>query len=367
VFVKAGMPEQVGTYVNRITGVMNSEALGISARQRAVERLLLFAPQYTRASLAYIGYVSQNNVMGHQALQSFGRLFAVGTAMYISTCLALGQEPQFDPRKPTFYTVKVGNRYVGIGGFMYSFLRFMADCTQSIAKTGGNSPMDFTKLTDRKRNPITKWLYSRSSPMVSLVTEALSSRDYLGFPLETKEEWAHWLVVEHMLPIGLQEQLPASYEKPPDERGLIGVAEGLGMRTFQVDEFYELANEYADIRYGKEWGDLWKPTRSGGYVQSPEQKRLLLLYPDLKAAYDEWKPRQTRRWQAEHGLLPDDSAINDYYARQVFNRPWDKLTRAEKQQTKQYREYAEEMEETTPSTSRSVPNLGGGKLPGLTS
>jgi len=288
--------------------------------------------------------------------------------MYVASCLALGQEPQLDPTKPTFYTVKVGNRRVGIGGFQYSFLRFIADCVQSIAGTDGNEPLDFTKLLDRKRNPITKWLYSRSSPGVSIAWEGLTQKDYLGYPLDDLESWSHWLIIEHMFPIGLQEQIPSRTQEAPTNRLAIGAAEWVGMRTYEDEPFYELANEYAEKLYGKEWGDLWKPTKSGTYVKSPEQKHLLATYPDLKAAYDKWSPMQSKRWQAEHGLLPDDDAINDYYARQVFNRSWDRLTRSEKNQVKQYREFAEQVEDTT-SSSSTVSGLpsSGAKLPGLTS
>jgi hypothetical protein len=363
VFVKAGMPEQVGTFVNRMTGAMSTEALGITSRQRAIERLLLFAPQYTRACLAYIGYVGQNNVMGREALISFGRLYAVGTAMYVASCVALGQEPQLDPTKPTFYTIKVGNRHLGVGGFQYSFLRFMADVAQSLSGKDGNEPLDFTKVS-RKDNPILKWLYSRSSPGVGLVAEGFSQRDYLGYPLDSFETWAYWLFVEHMLPIGAQEQFAGPNEEPPSNRLAVGFAEFAGMRSFQTNEFYDLANEYADMEYGKEWNDLWKPTKGGAYVQSPEQKALLANHPDLKEAYDKWKPMQTKKWQADHGLLPNEDAINDAYAREMFSKPWDSLSKAEKNQVKAYREFAEEADEllsepttTQATTPRNLPPL----------
>jgi len=363
-FVKEGMVGQLGTFVNRMTGVMNSEALGISANQRAIERLLLFAPQYTRACLAYIGYVGQNNIMGREAIKSMARLYVSGTAMYVASCLALGQEPSLDPTKPTFYTVKVGNRRVGIGGFQYSFLRFMADSLQSITSAKGAEPLDFTKMTDRKNNPILKWLYSRSSPMVGITTEGFTQVNYMGEPLDSLEAWMNWLVVEKMLPISLQEQIPGPYQESPTNRGAIMAAEWFGLRTYEDELFYELADEYADAAYGKEWSDLWRPTKAGSYVQSDEQKKLLAAHPDLKAAYDKWKPLQTKKWQIAHNLLPDDNAINDYYARQVFYKPWDKLTRTEKKQVEQYREFAEEAEELAPTTS-APPNLGGMKLPGL--
>jgi hypothetical protein len=330
---------------------------------------MLFAPQYTRACLAYIQYVGQNNVMGREAMYSFARLFGVGTAMYVASCAALGQEPELDPRTPQFFTVKVGNRHVGIGGFMYSFLRFMTDCGQSIVSADGNEPMDFLKFSDRKRNPILKWLYSRSSPMISLTTEGLSQRDYLGYPLEDLETWSYWMFVEHMMPIGLQEQVTGPNQEAPTNRVAIAAAEALGMRTFEVNEFYELANDYAQATYGKDWNDLWRPTKGGSYVQSEEMKRLLNTHKDLKEAYDKWKPLQTKRWQAEHGLMPDDDAVNDYYARLILGKPWEKLSRAEKKHVKEYRVFAEEAEEAQVTSSGTSGSTGGVtpglKIPGL--
>jgi len=232
-----------------------------------------------------------------------------------------------------------------------------------VVGANGNKPMDFTKFS-RKDNPILKWLYSRSAPMLSGGIEFATQRDFLGYPLDDLETWAHWLAIEHLLPIGLQEQFPAPGQEAPTNRLLTAGAEFIGMRTFEVEPFYELANEYATADYGKEWNDLWKPTKSGTYIQGPEQKALLAKYVDLKEAYDKWKPMQTKKWQADHGLLPNEDAINDAYAREMFSKPWDSLSKAEKNQVKAYREFAEEADEllsepttTQATTPRNLPPL----------
>ncbi|MCK9599928.1 MAG: hypothetical protein M0R06_12865, partial [Sphaerochaeta sp.] len=321
-FVKAGTPERLGTYINRMTGVMDTRALGVSGKQRAFESLMLFAPRYTRASVAYIGTAMEGGVMGAEARKTIALLIGAGTLFWMGMQKAMGEEPAW-PNSPNFWTVKMGNRRVGMGGFMYSFIRLLADSYQSIASEGGNAPSDF-KEWDRT-NPIINFLSKRTSVLWRAALTVRDETDFMGYPIEGFDEWAHYFMVEMMAPISIQEQLTGANEDAPSNRLGVAAAELFGLRTFPENEYYALADKYAQAAYGKDWNELSKPTKSGSYTQSPEQKRLLQMHPDLKAAYDAQKDRASERWKAQHDLLGDKNISRDAWAREMFGKDYKDL------------------------------------------
>lgn len=301
-FIRAGEAEKLATYVNRMTGVMETRALGIGSTQRAIETSwVFFAPRYTRSCMAYVGNLFSKGIVGYEARRSLGQLAAGGAIMYAATAKALGQEPQFDPRYPDFMTLQVGNRNVGIGGFYYSFLRFTADLTSSVLEDGPAKRQDFLSLS-RKDNPFIKFMYNRASPLTGLTVELFQRRDYLGQPFETPADWAHWLFVEHMMPIALQEMVPAPGEEFPSRIPEILIAEEFGMRTFPREPFYELRDTYSQQVFGQTWSDLYDVSEEGKYSMSKKHDYLLENFPDLKEAYDKWHVKAAERWKAEHKL-----------------------------------------------------------------
>jgi len=303
-FVRAGKGEQLGTFVNRMTGVMESRAIGVGTTQRAIETgWVFFAPRYTRACAAYIGNLFKTGVVGKEAWKSVGGLAAGGMTFYIGVCKGLGQEPHLDPRYPTFMTVKIGGRDMGIGGFYYSFLRFGTDVYTSIVGDGPDKRQDFTSLS-RKDNPFIKFLYSRTAPLTGLLTQAIDRADYFGDPLQTPQDWAHWLFVEHMMPIAMQSAITKPTETVEYEKLPTLAAEMLGLRTFPADPYYELRDKYAQQIYGQDWDELWKYDSEGEWVGlSRQQERLLDRHPDLREAYEKYRVRNAERWKHAHGLL----------------------------------------------------------------
>ena len=344
-WVKAGAIDQLPTYINRMTAVMNTKALGISGAQRAIESSwVAFAPRFMRASLAYLGMAFEKGVVGNEARRTLAQMLAGGTTAYVGYCEALGQEPKLDISKPDRYTVMVGNRRIGIGGFMMSFLGLVGDISASVMSERGNEPMDllnFHPIDARKTNPIIKYISSRTSILTSLVTEGAIQQDFLGYPLEDPEDWARWLIVEHSLPIAVQSQFASDFEEPPTNRIAVFASEQLGFRVYPDEPFYELADQYAQQVYGKDWSDLYKANKSGSYSKSEQQEKLIEHFPDLNKAYEEYKPKATKRWQTAHNMLPDEGAVKDYYANQLFHKKWDDLTKEEKQKAEAYRVYDE--------------------------
>ena len=60
-----GTQRETANLINQLTGVMNTQAMGISPTQRAVEQsMVFFSPQYTRAALALVGNLMDTGKSG---------------------------------------------------------------------------------------------------------------------------------------------------------------------------------------------------------------------------------------------------------------------------------------------------------------
>ena len=101
--------------------------------------------------------------------------------------------------KPTaqFMTLKVGNYYFGIGGFWYGLVRLTGNINECVNEVGDKEVIDLVKIlkngTLNKDNPFIYWWFSRSSPLVGTGFELASGKDFLGYPIETPEEYAKYI------------------------------------------------------------------------------------------------------------------------------------------------------------------------------
>ena len=251
--------------------------------------------------MAYVGNLFKGGIVGAEARRSLGQLAAGGAIMYAATAKILGQEPQFDPRYPTFMTLRIGNRNVGFGGFYYSFLRFTADVVANTIGIDEDKPQNFLELS-RKDNPFIKFMYNRAAPLTGLGVEAIERRDFMGQPFETPQDWAHWLLVEHLMPIAIQSLIPRPGEELPSNIPATALVEGAGLRTFPQDPYYDLRDEYAQQVFQKDWRDLYAKDKNGKIITSQKQKWLINRFPDLKEAYEEYRVKASARYKAEHDL-----------------------------------------------------------------
>ena len=216
---------EVARTVDRMTGVMSMEALGIGATQRDLEAgFVFFAPRYTRASLSFVSDVFKGGITGANARQALGGIIGGGFAMYYGACSALGQQPNLDPRSGKFMTIKVGDEHIGIGGIMYGLIRFGSNLATTIAE----EPIDLVRL-NRFDNPFIKFMYQRTSPLTGLgVGLAVEHKNYFGEPFESPADYAKFLA-DKVIPIAMQRAMPWEEHKITAP---VFASEILGARTF---------------------------------------------------------------------------------------------------------------------------------------
>jgi len=253
---RPGMAEaelrELARSIDRMTGVMSTEALALGRTQQEFEQaFMFFAPRYTRASLSFVADMFKGGMTGANARKSLGSLMAAGMATYYGTCKALGQQPYLDPRSSKFMTIKVGDSRVGIGGILYGLMRMGAN----VIATAREEPIDLVRLS-RSDNPFIKFMYQRTAPLTGLIMGvAIERKNYFGEPFESPADWGRFLAGK-VLPIAVQSQVLEDQSHP-----LVFAAEFLGGRTFPKST-WELRDEtrerLAQEQFGVSYENLSK-------------------------------------------------------------------------------------------------------------
>ncbi|KKL83244.1 hypothetical protein LCGC14_1976700, partial [marine sediment metagenome] len=265
---------QSASVANKLTLRMNSAAIGISKGQITGEAALLFAPRYYRAFFGLLGDALQGGMRGAEARRSLGQMAAGFLAMNVALEMIPGVEPlQLDPRKPNYFTTKIGGLRVGPGGpfvSLFSLLgkatkrdregEFLVDLPFGLGVNPGLAKLDFAD------NPLMRWGRGKMSPVASLVFDVLKGETFMYDKLENPMDYAT-LLSDRLTPFFVQAGIDA-YTKDlslKDTATAMGLEFATGARTWPESAFDVRAaarDRAAQDKYGKGYGDLTKDQRS---------------------------------------------------------------------------------------------------------
>jgi hypothetical protein len=359
----AGKEFELARHLDLITGIFEARAAGVPLTIRQLESSFMwFAPNYTRACLTVLADIFRGGYTGGMARKALGGLIAAGAAYYTGVQFAIsslegksseeawqtvmeGFGVKEDPIthevtwQPTgrFMTLKVGNYYFGVGGFWYGLVRLAGNINACINEVGDKEIIDLVRIIkngefNRRDNPFIYWWFSRASPLVGTGFELASGKDFLGYPIETPEQYAEYIITRFE-PIWMEQGvnwlvpgLAREHEIPEDmARAAVPILEVFGLRTFpesQWVKFYDKADEY--IQHIPE-GELdpkqleaWRAGKLGWAQLTDIQKaNLLARYPELQELYAKAQAdsavRQSKEWEAYTGRIEEERGI--YYDR----------------------------------------------------
>jgi len=272
-FERANQLPELARLINHMTGTISTVEAGIGVRQSVMEGIGLFAPRYTRAGFALIGDIFRGNLTAHEARRSLGQLLVGGMAAYVGFCKLLGQEPNINPKSAKVLSIRVGDSYIGIGGFYTSLARFAADVAASINPAGPDGPMDFLSLYPLD-NPLLKFMFMKGSPLVSIGLEAwhaINDLAYFGQEWETPSDYAKW-AASWVTPIAYQDVLETGKVNPAAL-----AAELFGARTWEIPS-YEKRNDLREILAKKRGYTGWDDPN----LTNLERDRILREEPSLQ-------------------------------------------------------------------------------------
>jgi len=271
--------DDLAKFTNIATGTFSLRGIGTSAGKRnALGAIGFFSPRYTAAQLALVGRILRGGVGRRLALQSVLGMISANTLTTVMMATALGQKPAINPLPRSMggdgsdlWTVKVGNRRMGVGGPGYSILRMIASTTAETA----DEPDRLTNF-DRS-NPLIRAYLGRSAGPTRIVTDYIAGRDFIGEPvrgmgsLKPSKETLEWLKTLPV-PIWAEEIIK------DDESGVLGavVVEWFGGRTFPTSFWsrYRDLLEETDMQ-GRNFDD----------ISRIDQVRMKAEYPELEEAW----------------------------------------------------------------------------------
>lgn len=303
---------ELARILDRMTGVMSTEALGIGARQKAFESgFLFFAPRYTRAGMALISDMFKGGLTGSQARRALGSLAAGGMATYLGICKVLGQEADLNPTSANFMTINVVGRNVGIGGFYYSMMRLLGNVEAAITDVaeGEKSAWDIIKPIEdggpnRWDNPFIRFFYGRAAPLTGGIVELIDQENYFGEPFEDIGDYMGF-IGSKTLPIWLQAVSGIEGEEPALHPAIVGAELG-GMRTFPRSQWEQIKGkreEYSQAEFGKAFEEL----------NRLEQERLENTHPDIVKLREEMNERMVKQGRESALFWNEWNGITDQY------------------------------------------------------
>jgi len=326
--------------VHMLTGTISTRTMGLGATQRAVESATLFASNYLRSNLLVLGNLFTRGMTGHMIRRSVGGA-AIGLPLaYASVCSILGQPIKLNPAPrryqnqgifeglPDFlqpwgaeaFTIKIGGHNIGLPGFAFGFAKMFAGLIMlAIENPEAVYRIDIEEF--RRNHPALQWLWGKSSPLVGLVREMVTGRDFLGNRFQDVGDYAE-SVYSNFLSIALQSIL---VQDPPASLLAFGM-ELMGWRTFPQSawgRFYDRADEIIATILESELSEAQLDLRAKGTLgwndlDPLQKKKLLDQYPDLaelqaKAgdasalrASDDWV-----RWDAEKARYTENRDADD--------------------------------------------------------
>lgn len=319
---QAAFLQDTASFLNKLTGSLNSIEQGVSPSRRALERaFLFFSPRYTRASLYLVGDVLRRGVKGNEARKAIAQIAGFGLLSYSVLSQLAGEEPQLDPTKPGFMQIKIGEDYIGIGTIWIQMARLIGSSANDldIAMTGGESELELERTKSRwagddmyYNNPIVRFARGRMAPLTGSIESVLTGKDYLGRELESGFAKFPQIVKSNLpIPFWMEGLIMGDhYGNKLSKRG--ATAEFFGGRVSQLSKhnLREIKrDELARANYSSDFDDLNKLQQTR---LIKENKILQELDEEVREIYDKFPSTTDTQKQVEtyYKKIKD---INDDY------------------------------------------------------
>lgn len=204
-----GTPAELAQHIRNMTGGLDSRALGVGGKQRAVESMwVALSPRLLRSTLALVGDATQG-FMKHgplfykdpkafHATKALATLASFVTAMYITSGYMLGQSHEdimtgLNPLNgKKFLSHNINGQWVGLGGQVRAISQLLAGLYSAAAPgeeligvdIGGNKPISDLIKFNSFDNPLINFMASRGAPATAMTTavgEAVTGANITGY------------------------------------------------------------------------------------------------------------------------------------------------------------------------------------------
>lgn len=183
--LKVGEPQIVAGFINKLTGLFSTQAMGVAPKQRMLESILLFSPRYNRAGLALLADTFQGGLRGELARNALAHFTVAGLASYLAIAQTLGQEPKLNPLPVSkggdgaaFMTWEIGGHRWGYGSWWMTYYRLLGAIYGDTA-ANPEGFLSWDSLTGVSED-LGRFVRGKLGPGVSRGLDVLTGRTYLG-------------------------------------------------------------------------------------------------------------------------------------------------------------------------------------------
>jgi len=253
--------KELAEWSNLATGVMSTRGMGISATQRGIENVLMFAPRYNRSVFSLVMNLTRGGYTGAQARRAIGGLMAAAYAWGTFVPLAMGQKPRLNPLPASmggdgakWLTVRVGNSYIGVGGTVYGLARLFSNNFATLME----NPDELFELS--MDNATVRFLRGKLGPPGALAIDLITGHDFLGELTRDNLKSVGRTFGDWAIPIWVEGMIDAMEAgSTPWQSAGAGVAEFFGGRTLphtDYDELKLLRELYSEQDYNRKYDQL---------------------------------------------------------------------------------------------------------------
>jgi hypothetical protein len=225
----------------------------------------------------------------------------------------------------------------GFGGFWYGLLRLASNIGAAVERLKESDHLDLVTLLkgggeDLLDNPFIYWWFSRASPLTGTIRELINQKDFLGYPIETPEDYMKF-IMSKFEPIwmeqGLNWMIPGYARDNEIPEGIakvaLPIAEIFGLRSFPDSAwniFYDKAKEYIqripESELDEKQLEAWRNgTLSWKQLNELQKLNLLTKYEDLDKLYEtaqeDSQLRNSDLWKRYQEKI--ETERTNYYAR----------------------------------------------------
>jgi len=229
---------ELGAVANRMAGGVSSEARGVGANRRLIERSLGFAPNYLRASMLLMRDLMSRGATAREVQGSIAAFLGAGAAIYYAEEKVRGHEPKMKPWPKRLggdgaeaFTAQVGETRMGLGSWMYGMIKMLSE----VGAVAVDDPDSLVVWDDR--HPMVRFLKTKRGPAVGLAQELATGRNFFGKKFDSPDDYL-MRIAESFVPIAGQSMIS---QKPRGGLAQV-VADVAGMRTFP----YSLRSRWTD-------------------------------------------------------------------------------------------------------------------------
>ena len=170
----------IAQFSNKLTGIVSTKAMGVSATQRGIESsILMFSPRYTRAIAALFIDMTRGGLRGGMARKAIASLFAGQIALHAAAAAATDQEINLMPGSANFLKIKVGDDWIGFGGKANSLMNMAAD-VGTATLPNPDKYMDFKSWSKESLGTVFKRARYQMSPLGGIGMDMITGQDAIG-------------------------------------------------------------------------------------------------------------------------------------------------------------------------------------------